>query len=69
MLPLLDKKFLNNFLICLQKLSGKQFISTIKVTVIGVLAEKGSSMGMGGDRGCMVPITIFETIYLLARQL
>jgi putative ABC transport system permease protein len=28
-----------------------------RMTVIGVLAEKGSGMGMGGDKNCMVPIS------------
>lgn len=28
-----------------------------RVTIVGVLAEKGSSMGMGGDKSCMVPIS------------
>ncbi len=33
------------------------YINNKRVIVIGVLAEKGSSMGMGGDRSCMVPIS------------
>jgi len=32
-------------------------VNNKRMTVIGVLAEKGSSMGMGGDRSCMVPIS------------
>lgn len=32
-------------------------VNNRRMTVIGVLAEKGSSMGMGGDRSCMVPIS------------
>ncbi len=32
-------------------------VNNKRLKVIGVLAEKGSSIGMGGDRSCMVPIT------------
>ena len=32
-------------------------VNNKRMTIIGVLAEKGSSMGMGGDRSCMVPIS------------
>ena len=32
-------------------------INNKRVLVIGVLAEKGSSMGMGGDRSCLLPIS------------
>lgn len=32
-------------------------VNNKRLKIIGVLAEKGSSMGMGGDRSCMVPIT------------
>jgi len=32
-------------------------INNKRVLVIGVLAEKGSSMGMGGDKACLLPIS------------
>ena len=32
-------------------------VNNKRMTIIGVLAEKGTSMGMGGDRSCMVPIS------------
>jgi len=32
-------------------------VNNKRVLVIGVLAEKGSSMGMGGDRTCLLPIS------------
>ena len=32
-------------------------VNNKRMTIIGVLAVKGSSMGMGGDRSCMVPIS------------
>jgi putative ABC transport system permease protein len=32
-------------------------VNNKRVQIIGVLIEKGSSMGMGGDRSCMLPIT------------
>lgn len=32
-------------------------VNNKRVTIVGVLAEKGSSMGMGGDKSCMVPIS------------
>ena len=32
-------------------------VNNKRMTIVGVLAEKGSSMGMGGDRSCMVPIS------------
>jgi putative ABC transport system permease protein len=36
---------------------GKEIrIGNVKCKVIGVLAEKGTSMGFGGDRDCLVPL-------------
>jgi len=32
-------------------------VNNKRLTIIGVLSEKGSSMSMGGDRSCMVPIS------------
>ena len=36
-------------------------INNKRVLVIGVLAEKGSSMGMGGDKICMLPISYLRS--------
>ncbi len=36
-------------------------VNNKRVQVIGVLAEKGSSMGMGGDRSCMLPISYLRS--------
>jgi len=32
-------------------------VNNKRMTIVGVLAEKGSSIGMGGDKSCMVPIS------------
>jgi len=36
-------------------------INNKRATVIGVLKEKGSSMGMGGDKICLLPITYLRS--------
>jgi putative ABC transport system permease protein len=37
---------------------GKEVsVGAYKYKVIGILAEKGSSMGFGGDKTCMIPLT------------
>jgi putative ABC transport system permease protein len=38
-------------------------IRGIKYKVIGVLKEKGSSMGMGGDKICILPITNVRSVF------
>ena len=37
-------------------------INNKRVLVIGVLAEKGSSMGMGGDNSCLLPISYLRSV-------
>lgn len=39
-----------------------------KLKVIGVLAEKGSSMGFGGDKVCLIPYTRARAMYTQANQ-
>jgi len=39
-----------------------------KLKVIGVLAEKGSSMGFGGDKVCLIPYTRARSIYTQSGQ-
>ncbi|MCF8258117.1 MAG: ABC transporter permease [Flavobacteriales bacterium] len=39
-------------------------VGAYRYTVIGVLAEKGSSMSFGGDKTCMIPLTNARQNYL-----
>lgn len=44
---------------------GKQvLVGGYRYTVIGILAEKGSSMSFGGDKTCMIPLTNARQNYL-----
>lgn len=38
-------------------------VNNKRLKIIGVLAEKGSSMGMGGDRNCFVPISYLRNTF------